>query len=172
MSALFKRYCSVFSRSTGSFHKQLLNWSFVSVGLKCINNGLSLPVASKNCFSPLGMSPTVNLATLAQMAISGPFQKKRPPNKAMNAKPFIKGIVLKTFIRKPKKPNSANRKCVRVRLTDGREITAHIPGEGHNLQEHNIILVRGGRTQDLIGVKHKVVRGVHDCAPVRKPGSK
>ncbi|CAH8650466.1 unnamed protein product [Schistosoma intercalatum] len=111
MSALFKRYCSVFSRSTGSFHKQLLNWSFVSVGLKCINNGLSLPVASKNCFSPLGMSPTVNLATLAQMAISGPFQKKRPPNKAMNAKPFIKGIVLKTFIRKPKKPNSANRKC-------------------------------------------------------------
>ncbi|CAH8660756.1 unnamed protein product [Schistosoma guineensis] len=158
MSALFKRCCSVFSRST--------------VGLKCINNGLSLPVASKNCFSPLGMSPTVNLATLAQMAICGPFQKKRPPNKAMNAKPFIKGIVLKTFIRKPKKPNSANRKCVRVRLTDGREITAHIPGEGHNLQEHNIILVRGGRTQDLIGVKHKVVRGVHDCAPVRKPGSK
>uniref|UniRef100_A0A5K4FD49 Small ribosomal subunit protein uS12m n=2 Tax=Schistosoma mansoni TaxID=6183 RepID=A0A5K4FD49_SCHMA len=118
------------------------------------------------------MSPTVNLATLAQMAICGPFQKKRPPNKAMNSKPFIKGIVLKTFIRKPKKPNSANRKCVRVRLSDGREITAHIPGEGHNLQEHNIILVRGGRTQDLIGVKHKVVRGVYDCAPVQKPSSK
>nr|CAX69347.1 small subunit ribosomal protein S12 [Schistosoma japonicum] len=172
MAAVFKRACSVFPRLTCLFHKELLNLPFVSVGHKYINNGLSLPVISNNCCLLLGVSQAANLATLVQMAISGPYQKKRPPNKAMNGKPFIKGIVLKTIIRKPKKPNSANRKCVRVRLTDGREITAHIPGEGHNLQEHNIVLVRGGRTQDLIGVKHKVVRGVYDCAPVQKPNSK
>ncbi|CAH8586347.1 unnamed protein product [Schistosoma turkestanicum] len=171
MAAAFTHGCSVFSRLAGSFYKPW-NPPLISLGHQCLNNGLSLSVTSISCFSLLGKSPTANLATLAQMAINGPFEKKRPPNKAMNAKPFIKGIVLKTLIRKPKKPNSANRKCVRVRLSDGREITAHIPGEGHNLQEHNIVLIRGGRTQDLIGVKHKVVRGVLDCAPVQKPSSK
>lgn len=84
----------------------------------------------------------------------------------------MKAIVLKTLIRKPKKPNSANRKCVRVRLSNGKEVVAHVPGEGHNLQEHNIVLICGGRTQDLIGVKHKVVRGKYDCAAVQKPASK
>ncbi|THD25169.1 Small subunit ribosomal protein S12 [Fasciola hepatica] len=112
------------------------------------------------------------LATLAYMAMVGPHQKKRPPNKPMDHKPFMKAIVLKTLIRKPKKPNSANRKCVRVRLSNGKEVVAHVPGEGHNLQEHNIVLIRGGRTQDLIGVKHKVVRGKYDCAPVQKSASK
>ncbi|TGZ67693.1 hypothetical protein CRM22_004651 [Opisthorchis felineus] len=119
-------------------------------------------------FSPI-YETTRSLATLAHMAVMGPHQKKRPPNKPMDHKPFMKAIVLKTLIRKPKKPNSANRKCVRVRLSNGREVVAHVPGEGHNLQEHNVVLVRGGRTQDLIGVKHKVVRGKFDCAPVQKP---
>ncbi|KER30062.1 hypothetical protein T265_13250, partial [Opisthorchis viverrini] len=119
-------------------------------------------------FSPI-YETTRSLATLAYMAVMGPHQKKRPPNKPMDHKPFMKAIVLKTLIRKPKKPNSANRKCVRVRLSNGREVVAHVPGEGHNLQEHNVVLVRGGRTQDLIGVKHKVVRGKLDCAPVQKP---
>lgn len=86
----------------------------------------------------------------------------------MDKRPFLKGVVLKTLIKKPKKPNSANRKCVRVRLSTGREVTAYVPGEGHNLQEHNIVLVRGGKVQDLPGVKHKVVRGKHDCAHVKK----
>ncbi|CAL8094109.1 unnamed protein product [Calicophoron daubneyi] len=113
-----------------------------------------------------------NFATLAYMAVCGPHQKKRPPNKPMDQRPFMKAIVLKTLIRKPKKPNSANRRCVRVRLSNGREVVAHVPGEGHNLQEHNIVLIRGGRTQDLIGVKHKVVRGMYDCAPVQKPTQK
>ncbi|KAM7542646.1 hypothetical protein Aperf_G00000018044 [Anoplocephala perfoliata] len=107
--------------------------------------------------------------TITEMALYGPFRKKRSPNKHMDGKPFMKGIVLKTLIRKPKKPNSANRKCVKVRLSNGREVVAHVPGEGHNLQEHNIVLVRGGRCQDLIGVKHKIVRGKFDCAPVHKP---
>lgn len=90
----------------------------------------------------------------------------------MMGRPQIKGIVLKVVIRKPKKPNSANRRCVRLRLTDGREVTAYVPGEGHNLQEHNVVLVEGGRTQDLVGVKHTVVRGKYDCAHVVKKKQK
>jgi small subunit ribosomal protein S12 len=79
------------------------------------------------------------------------------------------GIVLKTLIRKPRKPNSANRKCCRVRLANGVEVIAHIPGEGHNLQEHHSVLVRGGRTKDLPGVRYKVVRGKLDCnLPVKR----
>ena len=103
-----------------------------------------------------------------ELAIKGPYQKKRSPRRHMEGKPFMKGVVLKTLIKKPKKPNSANRKCVRVKLSNGREVTAYVPGEGHNLQEHNTVLVRGGRVQDLIGVKHKVVRGKFDCAPVQR----
>ena len=83
-------------------------------------------------------------------------------------KPQCKAVVLKTMIKKPKKPNSANRRCVRVRLSTGKETTAHVPGEGHNLQEHSVVLVQNGRTQDLIGVKLKVIRGKLDCAPVKK----
>ena len=81
--------------------------------------------------------------------------------------PQMKGVVLKTIIKRPKKPNSGNRRCVNVRLTNGKQITAYIPGEGHNVQEHNIVLIRGGRTKD-ISLKHKVVRGAYDCAHVKK----
>jgi small subunit ribosomal protein S12 len=70
------------------------------------------------------------------------------------------------FTRTPKKPNSALRKVARVRLTSGREVTAYIPGEGHNLQEHSIVLVRGGRVKDLPGVKYHIVRGALDAAGV------
>ncbi|KAK6316887.1 hypothetical protein J4Q44_G00122870 [Coregonus suidteri] len=82
--------------------------------------------------------------------------------------PMLKAVILKTMIRKPKKPNSANRKCARVRLSNGKEAVVFIPGEGHNLQEHNVVLVQGGRTQDLPGVKLTVVRGKYDCAHVVK----
>lgn len=68
----------------------------------------------------------------------------------------------------PKKPNSALRKIARVRLSNGKEITAYIPGEGHNLQEHSIVLVRGGRVRDLPGVRYKIIRGVLDCLGVGK----
>lgn len=82
--------------------------------------------------------------------------------------PFLKGVILKTLIRKPKKPNSANRKCVLVRLSNGKEMIAYIPGEGHNLQEHNVVLVRNGRCKDLPGVKIKCVRGKFDLPHVVK----
>ena len=71
----------------------------------------------------------------------------------------------------PKKPNSALRKIARVRLSNGREATAYIPGEGHNLQEHSIVLVRGGRVRDLPGVRYHIVRGTLDCAGRRGPRS-
>jgi len=95
---------------------------------------------------------------------------KKPPRKLgpTEARPFLKGVVLKTIIKKPKKPNSANRKCVRIRLSTGRETTAYVPGIGHNLQEHHTVLVRGGRVQDLPGVKLKCVRGAYDLAHVKK----
>ncbi|CAF3334137.1 unnamed protein product [Rotaria socialis] len=94
----------------------------------------------------------------------------RPQTKSkMDEQPTMRGIVLKTLIRKPRKPNSANRKCCRVRLANGVEVIAHIPGEGHNLQEHHSVLVRGGRTKDLPGVHYKVVRGKLDCnLPVKR----
>jgi small subunit ribosomal protein S12 len=79
---------------------------------------------------------------------------------------FKKGVCLKVFTMTPKKPNSALRKVARVRLSNGMEVTAYIPGEGHNLQEHSIVLVRGGRVKDLPGVRYHIVRGVFDTAGV------
>lgn len=86
--------------------------------------------------------------------------------------PFKRGVCLKVFTTTPKKPNSALRKVARVRLTNGMEVTAYIPGVGHNLQEHSIVLIRGGRVKDLPGVRYHVVRGVYDATGVegRKRG--
>ncbi|VDM96829.1 unnamed protein product [Thelazia callipaeda] len=81
---------------------------------------------------------------------------------------YFKGIVLKTLIRHPKKPNSGNRKCALVRLSNGKEVCAYIPGVGHNLQEHSQVMVRGGRRRDLQGVRAEIIRGKLDCAPLRK----
>ena len=80
--------------------------------------------------------------------------------------PFKRGVCLKVFTVTPKKPNSALRKVARVRLTNGMEVTAYIPGEGHNLQEHSIILIRAGRVKDLPGVRYHVVRGILDTGGV------
>ncbi|MBP6005891.1 30S ribosomal protein S12 [Candidatus Saccharibacteria bacterium] len=84
--------------------------------------------------------------------------------------PFMRGVCVKVMTQTPKKPNSALRKVARVRLTNGVEVTAYIPGEGHNLQEHSVVLVRGGRVKDLPGVKYHVVRGSLDTAGVEKRG--
>lgn len=101
--------------------------------------------------------------------IPPPRKKRRHP---LDSKPFMKGVVIKTLIKKPKKPNSANRKCVLVRLSNGKEATAYVPGVGHNLQEHSVVLVYKSRTKDVPGLKLKVVRGKYDCARViRKPQS-
>ena len=97
---------------------------------------------------------------------------KRKQRRLPKSSPFKRGVCLKVTTITPKKPNSALRKIARVRLSSGEEITAYIPGVGHNLQEHSIVLVRGGRVKDLAGVKYHVVRGVYDTSGVegRKQG--
>lgn len=80
--------------------------------------------------------------------------------------PLKRGVVLQVRTLTPKKPNSALRKAARVRLSNGREITAYIPGEGHNLQEHSVVLVKGGKVQDLAGIKYEIVRGTLDLSGV------
>lgn len=99
------------------------------------------------------------------------FLKNRPIT-FKKGRPFIRGVCLQVRTMTPKKPNSALRKIARVRLTSGQEVTAYIPGEGHNLQEHSVVLVRGGRVQDLPGVRYHIVRGMLDTAGVdgRKQG--
>ena len=91
--------------------------------------------------------------------------KNRPVE---TASPYKRGVCLKVGTTTPKKPNSALRKIARVKLTNGMEVTAYIPGIGHNLQEHSIVVLRGGRVKDLPGVRYHVVRGVMDCAGVAK----
>jgi small subunit ribosomal protein S12 len=80
--------------------------------------------------------------------------------------PFKQGVCLKVTTTTPKKPNSALRKIARIRLSNGMEVTAYIPGEGHNLQEHSIVLIKGGKTKDLPGVRYKIIRGVYDTQGV------
>lgn len=82
--------------------------------------------------------------------------------------PFKRGVCTQVKTTTPKKPNSALRKIARVRLTNGMEVTAYIPGEGHNLQEHSVVVIRGGRVKDLPGVRYHIVRGLLDCAGVEK----
>jgi small subunit ribosomal protein S12 len=82
--------------------------------------------------------------------------------------PFKRGVCIKVTTKTPKKPNSAIRKIARVRLSNGLEVTAYIPGEGHNLQEHSVVVIRGGRVKDLPGVRYHIVRGVLDTQGVNK----
>ena len=85
---------------------------------------------------------------------------------ALNSSPQKRGVCTRVYTTTPKKPNSALRKVARVRLTNQMEVTTYIPGEGHNLQEHSVVLVRGGRVKDLPGVRYKVIRGTLDAAGV------
>ena len=92
------------------------------------------------------------------------YASKKP---ALDQCPQKKGVCFRVYTRTPKKPNSALRKVARVRLTSGFEVTAYIPGIGHNLQEHSVVLVRGGRVKDLPGVRYHIVRGTLDSAGVK-----
>ena len=94
-------------------------------------------------------------------------QKAKSKVPAMEKNPQKRGVCTRVYTTTPKKPNSALRKVARVRLVNGIEVTAYIPGEGHNLQEHSIVLVRGGRVRDLPGVRYHVIRGAYDAAPVQ-----
>jgi small subunit ribosomal protein S12 len=91
------------------------------------------------------------------------YKSKSP---ALNSSPEKRGVCTRVYTTTPKKPNSALRKVARVRLTNGREVNAYIPGEGHNLQEHSIVLIRGGRVKDLPGVRYHIIRGALDTAGV------
>lgn len=108
--------------------------------------------------------PTIN-QLIKNKRINKILKKKTP---ALKNSPQKKGICIKTYVISPKKPNSAKRKVARVRLTTNKEITASIPGEGHNIAEHTSLLIRGGRVKDLPGVKYKVIRGVLDAGSVIK----
>lgn len=108
------------------------------------------------------MAPTIN-----QLIRHGRKKfNKKTKSPALHRAPFRKGVCLIVRTQTPKKPNSALRKICRVRLTNGEEVTAYIPGEGHNLQEHSIVLIRGGRVKDLPGVRYHVVRGKLDTTGV------
>ena len=98
--------------------------------------------------------------------VATPGLKSGQGRKRRIAAPQRRGVCTRVYTHTPKKPNSALRKVARVRLTNGMEVTAYIPGEGHNLQEHSVVLVRGGRVKDLPGVRYKVVRGTLDAAGV------
>ncbi|PIP20273.1 MAG: 30S ribosomal protein S12 [Candidatus Omnitrophica bacterium CG23_combo_of_CG06-09_8_20_14_all_40_11] len=95
-------------------------------------------------------------------------KKKKTKSAALKGCPQRRGVCFQVRTMTPKKPNSALRKIARVRLTTGIEVTAYIPGEGHNLQEHSIVLVRGGRVKDLPGVRYHIVRGTFDTAGVNQ----
>lgn len=99
-------------------------------------------------------------------ALSEVYSSIKRRTKDLNS-PFKKGVCLQVKTQTPTKPNSALRKVARVRLSNGREVTAYIPGEGHNLQEHSVVLVKGGKVKDLPGIKYTIVRGVYDLQGVQ-----
>ena len=108
------------------------------------------------------------LPTINQLVRKGRVSvKSKSKNAALQHNPQKRGVCTRVFTTTPKKPNSALRKVARVRLVNGIEVTAYIPGEGHNLQEHSIVLVRGGRVKDLPGVRYHIVRGALDTQGVK-----
>ncbi|MGB9823356.1 MULTISPECIES: 30S ribosomal protein S12 [Thermodesulfovibrio] len=107
------------------------------------------------------------MPTIAQLVKKGRQKvEKKTKSPALQSCPQKRGVCVRVYTTTPKKPNSALRKVAKVRLTNGVEVIAYIPGEGHNLQEHSIVLVRGGRVKDLPGVRYHIVRGTLDCAGV------
>ena len=112
--------------------------------------------------------PTKNQLSRKNQSRKTKIRKKNKP--ALVGCPQKQGVCTRVYTKTPKKPNSALRKVVKVRLSNSSEIIAAIPGEGHNLQEHSVVLVRGGRVKDLAGVKYRVVRGVLDLQGVKKRG--
>ena len=107
--------------------------------------------------------PTINQLVRNPRAV----QKAQSKSRALKNNPFRRGVCVQVMTRTPKKPNSALRKVARVKLTNGFEVTSYIPGEGHNIQEHSVVLLRGGRVKDLPGVRYHVLRGVLDTEGVK-----
>ena len=125
-------------------------------------NFLRVKIAERKRKVGAGKMPTIN-----QLVRFGRTSKvKKSKSRALSACPQRRGVCLQVTTRTPKKPNSALRKIARVRLTNGQEVTAYIGGEGHNLQEHSVVLVQGGRVRDLPGVRYHIVRGSLDSLGV------
>jgi len=122
----------------------------------------------QNRFSERTRLPTTN--QLVRKGRTSPKGKTKTP--ALRGAPQKRGVCTRVYTTTPKKPNSALRKVARVRLTNGMEVTTYIPGEGHNLQEHSVVLIRGGRVKDLPGIRYKVIRAALDTSAVsdRKQG--
>lgn len=168
------RGISHFATTTTSFKASLLPYSTIFGKFKLISS-----VPSKTCF-PASNFSTSTFNTdywhqkpafdyLTAKHLQGPVIKFRP-----NRNPLgfdvdrCKAVVIRPVIKKPKKPNSANRKCVLVRLKSGREMTAFVPGEGHNLQEHSVVMIQPGRLRDCPGVKVRCIRGCYDLPKIIK----
>ena len=109
------------------------------------------------------------MPTINQLVRKGrQAQSRKPKAPALKSSPQKRGVCTRVYTTTPKKPNSALRKVARVRLVNGMEVTAYIPGEGHNLQEHSIVLIEGGRVKDLPGVRYHIIRGTLDTSGVEK----
>lgn len=142
----------------------------MSFELVCVPNycTFAIPYFKGRYIYVLIFNKSANMPTIQQLVRKG-RQKfaKKSKSAALDACPQRRGVCTRVYTTTPKKPNSAMRKVARVRLTNGNEVNAYIPGEGHNLQEHSIVLVRGGRVKDLPGVRYHIVRGALDTAGVQ-----
>lgn len=112
--------------------------------------------------------PTINQLVLGTQQRTRKTRMREKKTPALKGSPQKRGVCMRVYTKTPKKPNSAIRKIAKIRLSNTREIIAYIPGEGHNLQEHSVVLVRGGRVKDMPGIKYKVIRGILDAQGLKQ----
>ena len=139
---------------------RVFGWNVVTSALNAATNNLT--VISSKFKLILNFMPTIN--QLLRKGREKQIARNKVP--ALQKQPLKRGVCVKVYTTTPKKPNSALRKVARVRLSNGFEVTAYIPGEGHNLQEHSVVLIRGGRVKDLPGVRYHILRGNLDTQGV------
>ena len=118
--------------------------------------------------NPMAPMPTMNQLLLGTQQRTRKTRMRHKKTPALRGSPQKRGVCMRVYTKTPKKPNSAIRKIAKIRLSNTREIIAYIPGEGHNLQEHSVVLVRGGRVKDMPGIKYKVIRGVLDAQGLKQ----
>lgn len=164
---MFRALCSGFRAAPGlRLGPQMRSAAPVSGYFASLKKNAGLPPSSGSGASPVLQKRYASLNQIKNGSHTKPVKPYVSKAPHLDSNPFKKGVVLRVMIVKPKKPNSAQRKCCRVRLSNGNVVSCLIPGEGHNLQEHHVVLVRGGRVQDLPGVKYRLVRGAFDLAGV------
>ena len=139
----------------------VFGWNVVTRSLNAATNNMSV-IFIKNINIKFKFMPTIN--QLVRKSRDKQITRNKVP--ALQKQPLKRGVCVKVYTTTPKKPNSALRKVARVRLSNGFEVTAYIPGEGHNLQEHSVVLIRGGRVKDLPGVRYHILRGNLDTQGV------